>query len=186
MNDSEIIDLYFQRDEQAIVETDSKYGNFCAYISGNILNNKQDVEECVNDTYLRTWNSIPPTVPNSLKAYLGRIVRNISLNHFKANHTQKRYAGQADLVYEEFAAILPSRDMLEDLVDSMQLREAIVTWLDALSDIQRAVFVGRYWYFDSIQIIADKMDCSPARIKMILHRLRKQLKSHLEAEGYYL
>lgn len=186
MDDREIIALYFKRLESAITETAKKYGNYCFSISHNILRNRHDAEESVNDTYLQTWNSIPPTKPNCLSAYLAKIVRNISLNRIKSQNTQKRGSGEYELVYEELEGTISSSQLVEDLLDEISLRDLINRWLDTLSPEQRMVFVGRYWYFDSISTISAKMDFSDSKTKMLLLRLRNDLKKYLESEGIHL
>ena len=186
MDDRDIIALYFKRAESAITETAKKYGKYCFSISNNILRNRQDAEESVNDTYLRTWNSVPPTKPNCLSAYLAKIVRNISLNRIKAKKTQKRGSGEYELAYEELASILSSPQSAEDVIDGISLKDLINRWLDTLSSEQRMTFVGRYWYFDSISTIAAKMDFSVGKTKMLLLRLRNDLKDVLESEGVHL
>lgn len=186
MDDRDIIALYFRRAESAIDETAKKYGKYCFNISNNILRNHQDAEECVNDTYIRTWNSIPPTKPNSLSAYLAKIVRNISLNRIKAQKAQKRGSGEFELAYEELTGIISSPQSVEDMIDEIFLRDLINRWLDTLSPEQRMVFVGRYWYFDSISTISDKMNFSASKTKMLLLRLRNELRKYLESEGVHL
>lgn len=186
MDDRDIITLYFKRLESAITETAKKYGKYCFSISNNILRNHQDAEESVNDTYLQTWNSIPPTKPNCLSAYLAKIVRNISLNRIKAQKTQKRGSGEYELAYEELEGIISSSQSVEDLIDEISLRDLINRWLETLTPEQRMVFVGRYWYFDSIATISTKMDFSVSKTKMLLLRLRNELKEYLESEGVHL
>lgn len=186
MDDRDIIALYFKRLESAITETAKKYGKYCFSISNNILRNRQDAEESVNDTYLQTWNSIPPTKPNCLSAYLAKIVRNISLNRIKASKTQKRGSGEYELAYDELAGIISSPQTVEDLIDEISLRDLINRWLESLSPEQRMVFVGRYWYFDSVTTISSKMDFSVSKTKMLLLRLRNELKEYLESEGVHL
>jgi len=186
MDDRDIIALYFKRLESAITETAKKYGKYCFSISNNILRNRQDAEESVNDTYLQTWNSIPPTKPNCLSAYLAKIVRNISLNRIKASKTQKRGSGEYELAYDELAGIISSPQTVEDLIDEISLRDLINRWLESLSSEQRMVFVGRYWYFDSVTTISTKMDFSVSKTKMLLLRLRNELKEYLESEGVHL
>lgn len=186
MDDRDIIALYFRRAESAIDETAKKYGKYCFNISNNILRNHQDAEECVNDTYIRTWKSIPPTKPSSLSAYLAKIVRNISLNRIKAQNAQKRGSGEYELAYEELTGIISSPQSVEDMIDEIFLRDLINRWLDTLSPEQRIVFVGRYWYFDSISTISAKMNFSASKTKMLLLRLRNELRKYLESEGVHL
>ncbi len=186
MEDHEIIRLYFARDEAAIRETDRKYGGFCANISWNILQNTLDVEECVNDTYLHIWNSIPPVKPLSLMAYLGKVIRNLSLNLRKAKCAQKRGGGQYDLVYDELSQVVPSSESVEDSYGEIVLRDLLNRWLATLPEEHRLAFVGRYWFFDSIRDISARMGCSEGKTKMLLLRLRRRLKVYLEGEGISL
>lgn len=186
MEDGEIIELYFARNEAAIRETDAKYGRYCSSISRNILRNESDVEECINDTYLHTWNSIPPTRPTFLMAYLGKIVRNISLNLFKAKHAKKRGMGENELIYNELTNVIPATDCVEDVYEGMALKDILNRWLNSLTHEQRLIFVGRYWYFDSIASISAKMGCSESKTKMILLRLRNKLKEYLESEEIHI
>lgn len=183
MEDHEIIDLYLARSENAIYETKAKYGGFCSRISWNILRNKEDAEECVSDTYFHTWNAIPPAKPEYLMAYLGKIVRNISLNLRKTKHTQKRGAGEYELAYEELSNVVAASALVEDVYDGVVLKDLLNRWLDHLPAEQRMVFVGRYWYFDSVSEIANKMGYSESKTRMILFRLRSGLKKYLESEG---
>ncbi len=186
MEDREIIELFYSRDELAIHETSLKYGRFCSNISRNILHNEWDVEECVSDTYLHAWNSIPPAQPHSFMAYLGKITRNISLNLLKFKQAEKRGAGRFELALDELSELITSSNSTDDIADRIALRDSINRWLDTLTHQQRMVFVGRYWYFDSIIEIAIKLGYSEGKTKMLLLRLRKSLKEHLESEGVHL
>lgn len=185
MKDEEIVELFFSRSEKAIVETDKKYGCYCNSIAYNILNDMLDAEECVNDTYMHAWNAIPPTVPRILSAFLGRITRNLSLNRIKLKNTQKRGRGQYEYVYEELSNII-SRNTVEEVYDERYLVELINKYLATLSIEKRRIFVGRYWYMDSISDIAGKLKISESKVKMTLHRIRKDLKTFLEKEGIML
>lgn len=186
MDDRDIIALYFKRAETAVAETAKKYGKYCFSIANNILRNRRDAEESVNDTYLQTWNSVPPAKPNCLPAYLAKIVRNISLNRIKAQKARKRGSGEYELAYEELSGIISSPQSAEDMIDEVMLRDLINRWLDTLPPEQRMTFVGRYWYFDSISAISAKMDFSASKTKMLLLRLRNDLKEYLEREGVHL
>lgn len=186
MEDYRIIELYFRRSEMAIAETDKKYGHYCKSISFNILRNRLDVQECVNDTYFQTWNAIPPTKPHNLSAYLAKIIRNISLNRLKANFAQKRGAGKYYEAYDELAASISGTSTADEVFDAVHLKNCINQWLGSLTTEQRLVFIGRYWYFDSISDIASKMGFSESKTKMMLSRLRNNLKVHLEKEEIYL
>ena len=181
MTDSEIIKLYFDRSERAIEETDRAYGKYCRYISFEILRNNEDSEEIVNDTYLKTWESIPPKNPPSLKNFLGKIVRGLSINRLEYNNAQKRGGGQLNAVLEELEGCLPSQD--ESGEDSEQIRMIIDRFLRSLPREKRRIFVLRYWYMTPIAEIAGEMGSSEGKIKMTLLRLRKELKKALEGEG---
>lgn len=181
MTDSEIIKLYFDRSERAIEETDRAYGKYCRYISFEILRNNEDSEEIVNDTYLKTWESIPPKNPPSLKNFLGKIVRGLSINRLEYNNAQKRGGGQFNAVLEELEGCLPSHD--EGGEDSEQIRMIIDRFLRSLPREKRRIFVLRYWYMTPIAEIAGEMGSSEGKIKMTLLRLRKELKKALEGEG---
>ncbi len=185
MEDYEIIELYNSRSERAIQETEKKYGNYCHTISFNILQNKQDVDECVNDTYLKIWNSIPPASPLNLKAYIGRVIRNVSLDLITKKNAIKRGKGRYQVVYDELDYALSSNGQA-DLVEQLELRDALNSFLASLTSECRDVFIGRYWYFDSISTISSKMDFSQSKTKMILMQCRNELKQYLKKEGYDL
>lgn len=183
MDDRNIIDLFFSRDEGAIVQSDVKYGCYCRTISFNILNDRQDSEECTNDTYLKAWNTIPPTKPESLKAYLGRIVRNISLNKFKERQTQKRKGNEFSAVYEELENVLQSDQLIDEYIDEIHLRDLIEKFLNNQTKEKRIIFMARYWYFESIDEISSKLCISESKTKMLLLRTRNALRNYLEQEG---
>jgi RNA polymerase sigma-70 factor (ECF subfamily) len=181
MTDAEIIKLYFDRSERAIEETDRVYGRYCRNVSYEILRNIQDSEEIVNDTYLKTWNSIPPKDPPSLKNFLAKIVRGLSINRLEYNNAQKRGGGQLDAVLDELEGCIPSYD--EKYEDGEQIRNVIDSYLRSLPREKRRIFIRRYWYMSPISEIAEDMGVSEGKIKMILTRLRKDLKKTLEREG---
>ena len=184
MEDNRIIELYFARSERAIRETDKKYGQYCSSISQNILPDKRDVQECVNDTYLQVWNSVPPTRPFNLAAYLAKIVRNLSINRLKAERTQKRSNGQFDACYDELSQILPAT--AADIADALHLRQCITQWLSDLPQQHRMAFVGRYWYFEPVKNLSARLGFSESKMKMLLLRLRHSLKEYLEKEKAFL
>ena len=181
LTDSEIIRLYFERSESAIEETDRVYGKYCRYISFEILRSREDSEEIVNDTYLNTWNSIPPKNPPSLKNFLGKIVRGLSINRLEYNNAQKRGDGRIDAVLDELQGCIPSYD--EKYEDNELIRKVINNFLRSLQNEKRKIFVRRYWYLSPISDIANDFGMSEGKIKMILMRLRKDLKKMLEKEG---
>ena len=184
MTDSEIIRLYFERSERAIEETDRAYGKYCRYISFEILRNREDSEEIVNDTYLKTWDAIPPQNPPILKNFLGKIVRGLAINRLEYNNAQKRGGGQLDAVLDELYDCLPSYDEGND--DGEHIREVINGFLRSLPEEKRRIFIRRYWYLSSIAEIAESFSVSEGKVKMILMRARKELKKTLEKEGVYL
>lgn len=181
MTDSEIIRLYFDRNERAIEETDRAYGRYCRYIANEILRNADDSEEIVNDTYLKTWESIPPNDPPSLKGFLGKIVRLLSINRLEYNNAQKRGGGQLDAVLDELYGIIPSDE--SRIIDEIALRDAINSFLRSLPAEKRRIFIRRYWYLSPISEIAEDFSCSEGRVKMILARTKNELKKKLAKEG---
>ncbi|MBQ4536927.1 MAG: sigma-70 family RNA polymerase sigma factor [Lachnospiraceae bacterium] len=186
MNDSDIIQLYWDRDQRALAATDRKYGRYCASIARNILKNPEDVEECVNDTYWKTWNAIPPNRPQILSAFLGKITRNLAFNKYKHNHAKKRGEGEATLVLEELAECVSGFDNVEQEIDRRELLEAIQTFLDTLSPEKRNLFICRYWYCDSISSIANRYQMAESNVATILSRLRLKLRVYLTERGFEL
>lgn len=186
MRDEEIIELYFSRSESAISETALKYGNYCGYISQNILDSKDDAEECVNDAYLAAWSTIPPKRPQNLKTYLGKLTRNISIKKREKHKAAKRGGGCANIVLSELEECIASDNSVEDSIDNAALTECINSFLSSLPPINRVVFVRRYWYVSSISEIAEQYDMSENKVKSILFRLRKRLKEHLGKEGFFI
>lgn len=183
MEDNEIIDLYLSRNEKAIEETDRKYRIFCCKIANNILHNQNDTDEILNDTYFGLWNSIPPNKPNSLTAFIGRITRNLSLKKLRSDTTEKRGNGEISLVYEEIAECIQSAEDTEKTLESKELSQHINSFLYKLKDSERNVFICRYWYFDSIEEIAEHFGYSKSKVKTMLFRTRKKLYAELKSEG---
>ena len=183
MEEKEIIDLYWARSENAIRETAKKYGAFCHSIAFNILANHQDSEECVNDTYLHTWNAIPPRRPSKFGAFLGKITRNLALNKYAMYSAQKRGGGQVMLAVEELAECLPDPNTVERQIEDRELAELLNHFLAGLPGEARKIFLRRYWKLDSVKTIA--MDCgmTESKVKMSLMRTRGKLRSYLEQEG---
>ncbi len=186
MKDSEIINLYWERKESAITKTSEKYGSYCKTIAMNILNMAEDAEECVNDTWLSAWKSIPPHRPQCFSAYLGKITRNLSLNRLKQYSAQKRGLGQTELVLSELEDCVPSSTNVEDSVDEQVLVEAINSFLYAQPAEKRNIFIRRYWYLFSVKDIALAYSISESKVKSLLLRMRNDLKKYLESEGIYL
>jgi len=182
MTDAEIIDLYFARCESAIRETSQQYGAYCKTISMNIVRNAEDAEECVNDTYLSAWNSIPPQRPTVFQAFLGRITRNLSLDRYKARKTQKRGGGETAILLDELEYCIPSGNSVEDEVEVGIIGKAIDSFLSSIGKEERIFFVRRYWYADSIAVIAEQFGVSESKVKTGLFRTRNKLKKYLEEE----
>lgn len=185
MEDSQIISLFFKRDEDAISETEAKYGAYCHGIALNILSISEDADECVNDTYWQAWNSIPPQKPDRLGAWLGRVVRNISFNLYKKNHRQKRYAGIEQLL-SELEDCIPSPITVEREIEEQELTEILNMWLASLPQNDRILFMRRYWNGETVTMLAQECGTSSANMAKQMYRLRKNLKSKLEKEGYSL
>lgn len=185
MEDLQIIDLYFERNEAAIHETAAKYGLFCHKIALNILSVEADAEECVNDAYLQAWNAIPPQRPDKLRAWLGRVVRNISINLWNKNHRQKRYAGIEQLM-DELEDCIPSPQTVEHQIEEQELTEAINTWLASLPRDDRVLFVRRYWQGSTVNELAKETGTESKKLARRMYDLRQHLKSALEKEGYSL
>lgn len=186
MNDIEIIDLYFSRSEDAISETAKKYGRYCHRIAFNILCNLEDSEECVNDTYMRTWNAIPPERPNIFSVFLGRITRNLALDKYKYYHAKKRGNNFTSVAFEELKDCIPATSSTEQAVDNIALAEMLNRFLADLPAVNRKIFIQRYWYFSSIKDIASEHGMSESKVKMMMSRTRLQLKEFLEKEGVCL
>ena len=183
LEDSEIIRLFFERSTQAIDELDRKYGAAIRKTADNILHDRLDAEECVNDTYLRVWNSIPPHAPDPLAGYVCRIARNLAVNRYHANRADKR-GGNYGLVLDEMEECIPSGVNVETEVEAIALGEAINRFLSALSREDRFLFVRRYWYADSVSDLAAMTNGSPNRISVRLFRIREKLRKTLMKEGF--
>ncbi len=186
MEDSRIIDLFWARSEFAIKETANKYSRYCYSISYNIVSSHEDAEECVNDTYLRAWNSIPPTRPNYFRVFLGKITRNISIDKYKKSKTKKRGRGQIELVLSELDECISTKSNIEDEIEEKELIKIINNFLESLPKEKRIIFVQRYWYLMTIKDIAEQQNDSESKVKCILFRIRVELKKVLEREGIIL
>lgn len=184
LDDSVIVSLYNQRNESAIHETDQKYGKLLHSTSFNIVANTLDAEECVSDTYLNIWNSIPPAIPKSLKAFALKIVRNISLNRLKHTQRKKRGNGEYQVALDEIEGTLSEGSGNFDFTDELALQDTMNRFLASLSEEQRAMFIGRYWYFDSITDISHSLGIGSSKVKMTLKRCRESLRTVLQKEGF--
>lgn len=182
MDDNRIVELYWERSESAIKETASKYSNYCYAIAYNILANREDSEECVNDTYLSAWNSMPPHRPIVLSTFLGKITRRISIDKLRMKNAEKRGGSNLTIALEELEECLSVRDDLQKELDAQILAEALNLFLEELSELERRVFLCRYWYVDSIETIAEQFVFSQSKVKSMLHRTREKLRKYLEKE----
>lgn len=183
MEDAAIVDLYWQRSDQAIPETDRKYGPYCHTIAYNICTNHEDAEECVNDTWFRAWNLMPDKRPSALSAFLGAIIRNLALDRYRRRTRQKRGGGETELALDELDDCVPGRGSVEQQIEEQELEQAIDAFLSTLSVSERKIFVARYWFVAPVKEIAAKLNCSPGKVKTTLYRLRGRLRSYLQEEG---
>ena len=186
MEDNQIIRLYFDRSEEAISQTAAKYGKYCHTIAYNILHNFEDSEECVNDTYWKAWNTIPPRRPKRLAAFLGRITRNLSLDKYRHYTADKRGGGELAVALEELGDCISSIGSMGDHTEEIVLVEVLNSFLASLSAEHRKIFMRRYWYVSSVKEIADDYGITESKVKMSLLRSRNQLKTVLEKEGIAL
>ena len=185
MEDQTIIDLYWARDQQAIAATDRKYGGLCRTLSHNIVNDWEDADECVNDTWHRAWTTMPPQRPGSLRAYLSRIVRNLSIDCWRRKSRQKRDAG-LEVLLGELEDCLPAVSDPQKLTEEQETARIIGDWLDTLPREDRVLFLRRYWYGDPVAELAAALHWSPNRMAQKLRRLRLALRAVLEKEGISL
>ena len=186
MEDSTIIDLYWERSETAIGETSKKYSRYCNSISFNILHNKEDAEECVNDAFLNAWNAMPPHRPNCLATFLGKITRNLSLDRYKRYAAKKRGFGQTEIALSELDEVVPSATSVGSAVEEQELIDSLNHFLGNLPQQKRILFVQRYWYLMPIKSIAEQQGISESHVKSALFRTRNELRHYLEKEGLIL
>ena len=186
MEDREIIDLYWAREERAVQETESKYGGLCRSVAFNILQSREDSEECVNDTWLRAWNTMPPQRPGVLPAFLSRITRNLSLDRWKRARADKRGGGQLPLALEELGDCVPAADSVEEALALEELTRILDRFLRTLPDRECCIFLRRYWYVDSTRDIARRYEMAEGSVKSTLYRVRQKLREQLEKEGVVL
>jgi len=183
MEDREIVDLYWQRSDRAISETEQKYGRYCRTIAMNICGAKEDAEECVNDTWFRAWNRMPSERPTVLSAFLGRITRNLAINTIKAKNRIKRGGGEASLALEELSECISDGRSPENVLEEKELEKLIGRFTADLKEGDRMIFVLRYWYLVPVADIAEKLQCSQGKVKSSLFRTRKKLREALQEEG---
>ena len=184
MEDQKIIDLYWKRSEQAIAETDAKYGGYCFSIAYNILLSREDSEESVSDTYMAAWRSMPPKKPGILSAFLGKITRHLSIDRWRRRTADKRGGGEVPLALDELENCVSGTESIEETMQRKELTVLINRFLDSLPETERNVFLSRYWYVDSIQDIADTFGFTAAKVNSMLYRTREKLRKALQKEGF--
>ena len=183
MHHTQLVELYWVRKESAIEETAAKYGSYCLSIAGNILQNQDDAEECVNDTWLDAWNSMPPHRPSVLSTFLGKLTRRISIDKWRHVNAKKRGDGQLPLVLTELEDCISDGNSIEEETERKLLNEVIASFVKSLPETEQKVFLCRYWYMDSVSAIATRFRFSESKIKSMLSRTREKLRIRLEKEG---
>ncbi len=184
MEDHQIVELYWQKNADAISETSSKYGGYCFAIADHILNNTEDSEECVNDTWLHAWNAMPPQKPNVLRMFLAKITRNLSVNRFKARSAEKRGGGEILLVLDELADCLAGETDVEREYEGRELEQCIRRFVRGLPERDGNVFVRRYFFTEPVAAVAERYGLTENNVMVILSRTRKKLRLKLAKEGY--
>lgn len=186
MQDEEIVQLLWEREEEGLVAIQGKYTRYCGAVARRIVESKEDAEECLNDTWLRAWNSIPPHRPENLAGYLAKIVRNQALSLYKKQHRQKRGGGTMSVALEELSDCLTDGTDISEEVEKQELSTVITSYLKGKSREQQAVFIKRYFYMMDIGELAASLSMKENTVKSILFRMRKELKKYLEKEGIYI
>lgn len=184
MEDALIVELYWQRSDAAIPETQKKYGRYCQTVATNVLSDERDAEECVNDTYLAAWNSMPDNRPDRLPPYLGKITRNLALDRLAFSRARKRGAGKSPAVLDELSELLPGPEDPQRAVEEREVCERINAFLRSLPETERSIFVCRYWYMAEVGEIAAAFGFTRAKTASLLHRTRQKLRAVLEKEGW--
>ncbi len=186
MEDQEILELYFSRRDEAIRETEKKYGGMCLQIANHILSCLEDAEECVNDAYLKAWNAIPPARPDRLGVWLGRVVRNTALNLWKKNHRKKRYTAGMEQLFSELEECIPSPASVDAALEEEELETLLNRWLAGLSGEDRILFLRRYWNCEALSRLEREYQMSHGKMAKKMYQLRRDLKAQLEKEGKVL
>lgn len=183
LTDEKIIELFFERNDRAVNEIQMKYGKLCFTVAMNILGDREDAEECVNDTYLGAWNSIPPNRPNALSAYLIKITRNLSLKKLRFERTEKRGGGEGNFSFDELSECIPDGSDVSKSIEASELSKHISDFLRKIPETDRRIFVLRYFYCDSIEEISKRFGFGESKVKMKLSRTRKKLSAYLTERG---
>lgn len=183
MDDRDIVDLYWQRSDQAIAESVKKYGRYCHRIASGICTAPEDAEECVNDTWLKAWNSMPDNRPTLLGAYLGKLTRWLSLSRLRERGRLKRGGGETSLALDELAEVVSDGSDIQRELEIRELNAAVRVFLKSLEETEREVFLSRYWFLLPVKEIAARFGFSPNKVSTLLHRTRRKLQSYLKEEG---
>ena len=184
MEDKQIVDLYWAREESAIRETSEKYGSYCHSIAYAVLQDQQDAQECVNDTYMDAWNAMPPNRPSVLATFLGKITRRISIDRWRIRRARKRGGEEITVALDELEECVSGSHDVHLLVQRKELIAAMHRFLDGLPETERRIFLLRYWYLEPIPSIAGRYGFTKSKVASMLHRVRGKLRNHLEKEGY--
>lgn len=186
MNDSEIVQLFFDGNEQGISEAAKKYGGYCKAIALNIVKNAEEADDIVNDTYMKAWESIPPQRPAALGAFLGRIAKHCALNRVKSEQAQKRGNNEIPLIFDELSELISDGSNVENAAETKEIIRVVNEYLRELPNVSRDVFILRYWYCYTNSEIANRLNLREGNVRAILSRTRKKLKKYLNEEGYEL
>lgn len=185
MNDQAIVSMFWERNEDAIGESKKQYEDYCLYIANNVLHNRQDSEECLNDALLAAWKSIPPHKPENLKTYIGKLIHEIAIDRWRKNNRQKRIRSELVQSLDEIEEIVSGRDFDEE-IEEAELSREISRYLYSISETKRNVFIRRYWYYDSIESICKRYGFGKSKVLVMLKRTRDDLALHLKKEGYII
>lgn len=183
VEDNRIVELYWQRAEQAIAETEAKYGPYCRTIARRVLSDERDAEECVADAYLDAWNRIPPHRPASLRAFIGKIVRHVAIDRLRSRSAQKRGGNEVFLALDELEECIPAREDAETAFERSELANALESFLSSLPDTERRLFLRRYWYMDPVDELCERFGFSESKVKTMLYRTRKKLRAYLTKQN---
>lgn len=184
MNDNDIVELFFSRDEKAISVASEKYGKYCAAVAMNILRNREDSEECVNDALLKAWESIPPERPRNLGGFLAKLTKNISINRYNIENAQKRGGGEVPLIFDELSECIPDKSDVERSFEQSELIAAVKDFLKTLTEGKRNLFLLRYWYCMSVSEAAIRVGISDNNAAVTLQRTRQKLLKYLQKRGF--
>lgn len=185
LEDCKIIELFFERNEEAVSACKEKYGAYCLTIARNVLQNEEDAEECLSSACLALWNTIPPNSPEKLGAYIGRITHNIAINRFRKNVRKKRGGGEAEAAFSELEECIPEKNGVEEEIERAEITSVIEKFLYSNPPEKRNIFIRRYWYMYPVAEIAKAYGISESKTKSVLFRMRKELKKYLEKEGLF-